>query len=81
MEPDCAFYLGERTRDFRAACAEGVEAAEAFIEATAPDLVVEVEVTNVDASKTDAGFPGRPPSAPDSVRCIRECDPRTWHPG
>ena len=53
MEPDCAFYLGERARDFRAACAEGVEAAEAFIERTAPDLVVEVEITNVDASKTE----------------------------
>ena len=53
MEPDCAFYLGERARDFRTACAEGVEAAEAFIEATAPDLVVEVEITNVDASKTE----------------------------
>ena len=53
MEPDCAFYLGERAKDFRAACAEGVEAAEAFIEATAPDLVVEVEITNVDASKTE----------------------------
>ena len=53
MEPDCAFYLGERARDFRTACAEGVEAAEIFIESTAPDLVVEVEITNVDASKTE----------------------------
>ena len=53
MEPDCAFYLGERARDFRTACVEGMEAAEAFIEATAPDLVVEVEITNVDASKTE----------------------------
>ena len=53
MEPDCAFYLGERARDFRTACAEGVEAAETFIERTAPDLVVEVEITNVDASKTE----------------------------
>ena len=53
MEPDCAFYLGERAGDFRTACAEGVEAAEAFIERTAPDLVVEVEITNVDASKTE----------------------------
>ena len=53
MEPDCAFYLGGRARDFRAACAEGVEAADAFIERTAPDLVVEVEITNVDASKTE----------------------------
>ena len=53
MEPDCAFYLGERARNFRTAYAEGVEAADAFIERTAPDLVVEVEITNVDASKTE----------------------------
>ena len=53
MEPDCAFYLGERARDFRAAVARGVEAVDAFIERTAPDLVVEVEITNVDASKTE----------------------------
>ena len=53
MEPDCAFYLGERARAFRATVAQGVEAADAFIERTAPDLVVEVEVTNVDASKTE----------------------------
>jgi len=53
MEPDCAFYLGERARDFRVAVARGVEAVDAFIERTAPDLVVEVEITNVDASKTE----------------------------
>ena len=53
MEPDCAFYLGERARDFRAAVVRGVEAVDAFIERTAPDLVVEVEITNVDASKTE----------------------------
>ena len=53
MEPDCAFYLGEQARDFRAACAEGVEAAEAFIERTAPDLVVEVEITHADGAKTE----------------------------
>ena len=53
MEPDCAFYLGEHARNFRTAYAEGMEAADAFIERTAPDLVVEVEITNVDASKTE----------------------------
>ena len=53
MEPDCAFYIGKRAREFRAALAEGLEAADAFIERTAPDLVVEVEITNVDASKTE----------------------------
>ena len=53
MEPDCAFYLGERARGCRAAAAKGVKAADAFMECTAPDLVVEVEITNVDASKTE----------------------------
>ena len=53
MEPDCAFYLGEHARDFRAAFAEGVEAADAFIERTAPDLVVEVEITHADDAKTE----------------------------
>ena len=52
MEPDCAFYVGERARDFLAELAEG-EAAVAFIERTAPDLVVEVEITNADASKIE----------------------------
>ena len=53
MEPDCAFYVGERARDFRAALAEGEGAAVAFIEHTAPDLVVEVEITNADAGKIE----------------------------
>ena len=53
MEPDCAFYLGAQARDFRAACTEGVEAADAFIERTAPDLVVEVEITHADEAKTE----------------------------
>ena len=53
MEPDCAFYLAEQARDFRAAFAEGVEAADAFIERTAPDLVVEVEITHAGEGKTE----------------------------
>ena len=53
MEPDCAFYLGDRARDFRAAIVEGKAAAEAFIERTAPDLVVEVEVMNADEGKAE----------------------------
>ena len=53
MEADCAFYIGERARDFRAARAEGVEAADDFIERTAPDLVVEVEITHADGAKTE----------------------------
>ena len=39
MEPDCAFYAGGRARAFRAALIEGEDAASAFIERTAPDLV------------------------------------------
>ena len=53
MEPDCAFYVGARARDFRAALVAGKAAAEAFIERTAPDLVVEVEITNADDGKIE----------------------------
>ena len=53
MEPDCAFYLGERARALRAAIVEGKAAADAFIERTAPDLVVEVEITNADEGKAE----------------------------
>ena len=53
MEPDCAFYVGERARGYFAARAEGEEALEVFVERTAPDLVVEVEITNADAGKAE----------------------------
>ena len=53
MEPDCAFYLGERARAYREALAKGREAADAFFEKTAPDLVVEVEITNADRGKIE----------------------------
>lgn len=53
MEPDCAFYVGENARAYREALAEGREAADAFFEKTAPDLVVEVELTNADRHKID----------------------------
>ena len=53
MEPDCAFYVGERARGFYAARAEGDAAALAFVERTAPDLVVEVEITHVDEGKVE----------------------------
>ena len=53
MEPDCAFYVGERARDYRAALIEGKAAADAFLERTAPDLVVEVEITSADAGKAE----------------------------
>ena len=53
MEPDCAFYVGDRARDYRAALVEGEAEADAFLEHTAPDLVVEVEITNVDEGKIE----------------------------
>ena len=51
MEPDCAFYIGDRARSYFAALGEGDEAEAAFVERTAPDLVVEVEITNADKGK------------------------------
>ena len=53
MEPDCAFYVGERARGYFAARADGDGALEAYVERTAPDLVVEVEITNADAGKAE----------------------------
>ena len=51
MEPDCAFYVGDRAKDYFTALGEGDEAEAAFVERTAPDLVVEVEITNADKGK------------------------------
>ncbi len=51
MEPDCAFYLGERARAYRAALAAGEAAADAFVDHTPLDLVVEAEITNADEGK------------------------------
>ncbi len=53
MEPDCAFYVGERADRFRVALMEGQAAADAFLLHTAPDLVVEVEITSVDGGKIE----------------------------
>ena len=53
MEPDCAFYVGEHARAYREALAKGADAADAFFDKTAPDLVVEVEITNADAGKIE----------------------------
>ena len=53
MEPDCAFYFGEKARAYRTALADGKEAADAFFDDNAPDLVVEVEITNADESKIE----------------------------
>ena len=53
MEPDCTFYVGERARGYFAALADGEAAVDAFVERTAPDLVVEVEITHADAGKAE----------------------------
>lgn len=53
MEPDGAFYVGERARGYRAALVEGEAAADAFLERTPPDLVVEVEITSADRGKVE----------------------------
>ena len=53
LEPDCSFYIGERADRYRLALMEGEAAADAFLEETGPDLVVEVEVTHVDKGKIE----------------------------
>ena len=53
MEPDCAFYVGERAKAYFAALGEGKAAVEAFVERVAPDLVVEVEITHADEGKSE----------------------------
>jgi len=53
MEPDCAFYVGERARSYLVALREGNPEADAFLERTAPDLVVETEITHGDAGKAE----------------------------
>ena len=53
MEPDCGFYVGERARGYFAARAEGRAVLETYVERTAPDLVVDVEITPADAGKAE----------------------------
>ena len=53
MEPDCAFYVGDRARGYFEARRAGQAAAEAYAERVAPDLVVEVEITHVDEGKAE----------------------------
>ena len=53
MEPDCAFYVGERAKAYFAARGEGKAAVDAFVERVAPDLVVEVEITHADEGKAE----------------------------
>ena len=51
MEPDAAFYVGERAKGYRDALVEGAAAAEVFVEHTPPDVVVEVEITHADEGR------------------------------
>ena len=51
MEPDCAFYVGELAAGYRDALIDGAAEADEYLERTAPDLAVEVELTNVDEGK------------------------------
>ena len=53
MEPDCAFYVGEKAKDYLAALVEGERRPDAFFERTAPDLVVEVEITSADEGRVE----------------------------
>ena len=53
LEPDCTFYVGERADGYHAALIAGETAADAFLDRTAPDLVVEVELTSADAGKAE----------------------------
>ena len=51
MEPDGAFYVGERARGYFAACREGDAEADDYVLRVAPDLVVETEITSFDEGK------------------------------
>lgn len=53
LEADCAFYVGERARAYRAALVAGEAAADSFFEGTPPDLVVEVEITHADEGRIE----------------------------
>ena len=53
MEPDCAFYVGDRARAYSAALREGEATADKFLDQVPPDLVVEVEITNADEGKAE----------------------------
>ena len=51
MEPDGAFYVGERARGYFAACRAGDPEADDYVLRVAPDLVVETEITSFDEGK------------------------------
>ena len=51
MEPDGAFYVGDRAKGYFAACREGAPEAADYVIRVAPDLVVETEITSFDEGK------------------------------
>ena len=51
MEPDAAFYVGERAKGYFAALREGAREAEDYVLRVAPDVVVETEITRFDEGK------------------------------
>lgn len=53
LEPDCSFLIGESVYGYIAALKKGQDAADEFILETAPDLVVEVELTHAEAGKPE----------------------------
>ena len=53
MEPDCAFYVGDRARGYFVALREGVASADDFVLRVAPDLIVETEITSFDEGKIE----------------------------
>ena len=53
LEPDCSFLIGDKARNYVAALKRGEADAEAYLLETAPDLVVEVELTHAEAGKAE----------------------------
>ena len=53
MEPDGAFYVGERARGYFAALRDGAAAADDYVVRVAPDLIVETEITSFDEGKIE----------------------------
>ena len=68
MEPDCAFYVGERAKAYYAVRDEGKAAVYAYVERVAPDLVVEI----LSNSMTEQPTRGQPtPAAFSTSRVTR----------
>ncbi len=51
VEADASYYIGQKADGFYTARKQGIKVAANYVARTPPDLMVEVEVTNFDASK------------------------------